>query len=59
MESQFLSCELMVNTYIAKLHLSHNHPTLGNEWLHIGNFDNQKLKLIIQIIFADDAWLLP
>ena len=32
----------MVNTNIAKFPLSNNHPTLGNEWFHIG-----KLKLFI------------
>ena len=27
----------MVNNYAAKFQLSHNHPTLDNEWFHIGN----------------------
>ena len=29
-ESQFLSCELMVNTWVAKFPLSHNYPPLEN-----------------------------
>ena len=46
-ESQFLSCELMVNTYVAKFQLSHNYLTLENNWFHIGQL-KQSIKLVLQ-----------
>ena len=52
-ESQFLSCELMVNTWVAKFPLSHNYPPPenGSGWMQTVHSTWN--------VFADYAWLLP